>query len=268
MSSPTLALGAAWVGRPNTIWAFAGPVPKRGRRHHESTADNFVRPVLSRYGKLRMAPFLLLIAMLGGLQSSVPGGVALGPLLVRLAVEGTSRFCANKRHNPPARLSLLRVTFVAAPRPVRRLATVLFAASIATTIAVANRGFGQPRGPMPKPEMRPKYSPWQSTHHSWMTQFATVFGIIYLRPRATIGYGAPFWQFVGVDAWWMTNTAFSAAYLGWRANLPWLDVQIGGRKVYPFNRRLLPIRRSHNGDDLAFGTATCARSITPSISRH
>ena len=86
-----------------------------------------------------------------------------------------------------------------------------------------------------------------------MTQFATVFGIIYLRPRATIGYGAPFWQFVGVDAWWMTNTAFTTAYLGWRANLPWLDVQIGGRKVYPFNRRLLPIRRSHNGDDLAFG---------------
>ena len=32
-----------------------------------STADNIVQPVLSRYGKLRMAPFLLLIAMLGGL---------------------------------------------------------------------------------------------------------------------------------------------------------------------------------------------------------
>jgi len=53
-----------------------------------STADNFVRPVLARYGSLRMPTFLLLIAMLGGLAMFGPWGVALGPLLVRLAVEG------------------------------------------------------------------------------------------------------------------------------------------------------------------------------------
>jgi predicted PurR-regulated permease PerM len=53
-----------------------------------STADNFVRPVLSRYGTLRMPTFLLLTAMLGGLAIFGPWGVALGPLLVRLAVEG------------------------------------------------------------------------------------------------------------------------------------------------------------------------------------
>jgi len=53
-----------------------------------STADNFVRPVLARYGKLRMPTFLLLIAMIGGLAMFGPWGVALGPLLVRLAVEG------------------------------------------------------------------------------------------------------------------------------------------------------------------------------------
>jgi predicted PurR-regulated permease PerM len=53
-----------------------------------STADNFVRPVLARYGNLRMPTFLLLIAMIGGLAMFGPWGVALGPLLVRLAVEG------------------------------------------------------------------------------------------------------------------------------------------------------------------------------------
>jgi predicted PurR-regulated permease PerM len=53
-----------------------------------STADNFVRPLLTRYGKLRMPTFLLLVAMLGGLALFGAWGVALGPLLVRLAIEG------------------------------------------------------------------------------------------------------------------------------------------------------------------------------------
>ena len=53
-----------------------------------STADNFVRPILSRYGSLRMPTFLLLTSMLGGLAIFGPWGVALGPLMVRLAVEG------------------------------------------------------------------------------------------------------------------------------------------------------------------------------------
>jgi predicted PurR-regulated permease PerM len=53
-----------------------------------STADNFVRPMLSRYGKLRMPTFLLLVSMLGGLGLFGAWGVLLGPLLVRLAVEG------------------------------------------------------------------------------------------------------------------------------------------------------------------------------------
>ena len=47
-----------------------------------------VRPMLSRYGKLRMPTFLLLISMLGGLALFGAWGVLLGPLLVRLAVEG------------------------------------------------------------------------------------------------------------------------------------------------------------------------------------
>jgi predicted PurR-regulated permease PerM len=43
---------------------------------------------LARYGKLSLPTFLLLIAMIGGLAMFGPWGVALGPLLVRLAVEG------------------------------------------------------------------------------------------------------------------------------------------------------------------------------------
>jgi predicted PurR-regulated permease PerM len=49
--------------------------------------DNFVRPMLSRYGKLRLPVFLLFIAMLGGVQWAGTWGLVLGPLLVRLTVE-------------------------------------------------------------------------------------------------------------------------------------------------------------------------------------
>ena len=53
-----------------------------------SLADNFVRPMLSRYGQLRLPTFALLVAMLGGITIFGTWGLVLGPLLVRLAVEG------------------------------------------------------------------------------------------------------------------------------------------------------------------------------------
>ncbi|HMJ13186.1 MAG TPA: AI-2E family transporter, partial [Polyangiaceae bacterium] len=53
-----------------------------------SIADNFVRPWLSRHGQLRLPTFVLLISMLGGITMFGTWGLVLGPLLVRLTVEG------------------------------------------------------------------------------------------------------------------------------------------------------------------------------------
>jgi predicted PurR-regulated permease PerM len=55
-----------------------------------STADNFLRPVLSRYGELSLPTYILLIAMLGGIAAFGTWGLFLGPLLVRLSIEGLS----------------------------------------------------------------------------------------------------------------------------------------------------------------------------------
>jgi predicted PurR-regulated permease PerM len=52
-----------------------------------SSIDNVLRPLLSRIGKLQLQPFVLFLAMLGGMAAFGPEGVLLGPLLVRLAVE-------------------------------------------------------------------------------------------------------------------------------------------------------------------------------------
>ncbi|MEZ4256427.1 MAG: AI-2E family transporter [Polyangiales bacterium] len=52
-----------------------------------SVADNFVRPVLARFGKLELPSFVVFVAMLGGLLAFGGWGILLGPLAVRLAVE-------------------------------------------------------------------------------------------------------------------------------------------------------------------------------------
>jgi predicted PurR-regulated permease PerM len=50
--------------------------------------DNFLRPALSRFGRLRVPTFVLFCAMLGGLVAFGASGLLLGPLFVRLAMEG------------------------------------------------------------------------------------------------------------------------------------------------------------------------------------
>ncbi len=95
-----------------------------------------------------------------------------------------------------------------------------------------------------------KYSPWQSEKNTWFLASASDVGIVYVRPHATLGWGAPFWQFVGLDTYAITTPSFAAAYVGVRASLPWLDVQWGYRGTYAFDRRLLPPRSEYRADDL------------------
>lgn len=53
-----------------------------------SVIDNFVRPALSRFGQLEMPTLVIFTAMLGGVAAFGGGGLLLGPLLVRMAIEG------------------------------------------------------------------------------------------------------------------------------------------------------------------------------------
>jgi predicted PurR-regulated permease PerM len=52
-----------------------------------SSIDNVLRPILTRRGDLELHPFVVLIAMLGGLALMGAAGLFLGPLLARMAVE-------------------------------------------------------------------------------------------------------------------------------------------------------------------------------------
>lgn len=77
-----VSLGLLLVGRPGAAIAMLviGCIV--------SVVDNVMHPVLARYGQLRLHGLLLFIAMLGGIAVFGAGGLLLGPLFVRLAVEG------------------------------------------------------------------------------------------------------------------------------------------------------------------------------------
>lgn len=95
-----------------------------------------------------------------------------------------------------------------------------------------------------------KYSAWQSNQHSFYVSSASDVGVIYARPQLTLGWGAPFWNFFGIDAYGLATNEFSAAYVGWRASLPFLDVQLGRRWNYAYDRRFLPPRDEYEAKDL------------------
>lgn len=61
------------------------------------TVDNVLRPVLSRYGRLRMPPLVLFIAIFGGLFLVGGWGFILGPLIMRLCMEALEMW----REEPP-----------------------------------------------------------------------------------------------------------------------------------------------------------------------
>jgi predicted PurR-regulated permease PerM len=63
-------------------------------------SDNFLRPVLSRFGRLRVPTLVLFCAMLGGVLAFGTAGLIVGPLFVRLSMEGLELW--SRRHGPPA----------------------------------------------------------------------------------------------------------------------------------------------------------------------
>jgi hypothetical protein len=128
---------------------------------------------------------------------------------------------------------------------MRRLGFVL---AVWAGTAVASAGRASPDG-----EGEKRYSIWQSNKQSWFVASASDVGIVYVRPHVTVGWGAPFWQFVGVDAYGIATNSFSGGYAGWRASLPWLDVQWGWRIIYPYARRWLPKKDAYVPADLELG---------------
>ncbi len=101
---PFVGTGLVWIplalelGANGEYWR-AGVVVAMGAGVH-SLVDNFVRPMLTRYGRLHLPAFVVLISMLGGVAVFGATGALLGPLLVRLCVEALA-IVADRRDAAP-----------------------------------------------------------------------------------------------------------------------------------------------------------------------
>ncbi len=115
------------------------------------------------------------------------------------------------------------------------------------------------------PEAEPQYSPWQSNHASWFAATTTDLGLIYVRPRLNVGYGAPHWNFASLDAYVIVTNSFLSPYVGLRATLPFLDVFLGVRENFPYDRRTLEPKDTHDADDLSLADNGGDRSTYTAI---
>jgi hypothetical protein len=64
-------------------------------------------------------------------------------------------------------------------------------------------------------------------------------GFLYLRPRASIGYGQPHWQWIGMDANPIIGSSGLGFYSGLRLAIPHFDVRAGARAFYSFQHSFL-----------------------------
>ncbi len=88
-------------------------------------------------------------------------------------------------------------------------------------------------------------------------------GYLYLRPRASFGYGRPFEKWVGVDLNPQGSNRFLGAYGGLRFALPLVNLRVGARYVWAFQQHyLVPAAHYHRLD---FESQTLARSVYTSL---
>lgn len=89
-----VAVGLALTGRTDAAIAMAViGVAVIG------TIDNFIRPVLAKWGHLALPSFLIMVSMFGGMALVGASGLVLGPLVLRLAKEAMVMFREERDHD-------------------------------------------------------------------------------------------------------------------------------------------------------------------------
>ncbi len=87
---PSIGSGLVWAPVAAGLWISGRPgaaIAMVAIGCVVGLVDNVLRPLLAKYGNLRMHGLLLFMAMLGGMAVFGAGGLLLGPLLVRIAIE-------------------------------------------------------------------------------------------------------------------------------------------------------------------------------------
>ena len=86
---------------------------------------------------------------------------------------------------------------------------------------------------------------WAEGPARWFFATTIDLGYLYLRPRGAIGYGRPFWTWIGVEANPQVSQRFLGGYAGVRAELPFVDLRVGSRYVFSFQQAYLDPREAY-----------------------
>jgi hypothetical protein len=75
-------------------------------------------------------------------------------------------------------------------------------------------------------------------------------GYAYLRPRFVLGYGQPYWRWIGFEAHPVVSLRAVGHYGGVAAAIPGLQFRVGARYNYSFQQSFLERQGSYNRSDL------------------
>ena len=91
---------------------------------------------------------------------------------------------------------------------------------------------------------------WELGRVRWFGVATVELGYAYAKPKLAVGYGRPYWSWVGIEAYPALSLHGVSPYGGVAAAVPGLAVRAGARYVYPFTRTLLPAKDSYERVDL------------------
>lgn len=81
-------------------------------------------------------------------------------------------------------------------------------------------------------------------------------GYVYARPTVMLGYGRPFYEWVGLELLPQFSQTFGGLYAGWRAALPSFQLRAGFRHVRPFFHPELAQTDTHDERELDIDRGT------------
>lgn len=95
--------------------------------------------------------------------------------------------------------------------------------------------------------LNPHFDDWPPC---WFIATSTDFGLLYLRPRVSFGWGKPHTSWVGLDINPVLSITAPGGYTGFRLSLPHFDFRIGTRASYSLKRSALEPKSSYEEDEV------------------
>jgi hypothetical protein len=91
---------------------------------------------------------------------------------------------------------------------------------------------------------------WELGRPRWFLATALEAGYAYVRPKFALGYGRPYWTWIGLEAYPLVSLGGLGQYAGIGAALPGVNLRVGGRYFYPFSRSFLTPKDSFTRTDI------------------